>query len=185
MTRFWRSNLICTLILLALLAIGILTYGFSLRLPLFLDDMPHFRWLQWQTLTGILRSSRGLGHLGYYRPLPFLLWKALWFLQGQLHPPTLHAVNLGLHLLNTILVWGIVKGQCRERGTVLGTASALLFLLYPFSYQAVPWVGLAHPSPGGRADPGLPPPLPNVRIALLPLAVGRLYWAGFPGPLCP
>ena len=146
MTRLWRSNLICTLILLALLAIGILTYGFSLRLPLFLDDMPHFRWLQWQTLTGILRSSRGLGHLGYYRPLPFLLWKALWFLQGQLHPPTLHAVNLGLHLLNTILVWGIVKGQCRERGTVLGMSSALLFLLYPFSYQAVPWVGsLTHP----------------------------------------
>lgn len=128
---------------LVLLAVGGLTYGFSLRLPLFSDDIPHFHWLQSHNVLEILSSSRGLG---YYRPLPFLVWKALWSLQGQLHSPTLHAINLVLHLLNTLLVWGVVKNRSQNRGSVLGAGSALLFLLYPFSYQAVPWVGsLTHP----------------------------------------
>ncbi len=143
MTRSWTSKLSHALALSSILAVGLLTYGFTLRLPLFLDDMVHFRWLQWQTVDGILWSSRGLG---YYRPLPFLIWKLLWSLQGTLHPPTLHAVNLGVHLLNGLLVWSVVRGQQWPRAATLGWACALLFLVYPFSYQAVPWVGsFTHP----------------------------------------
>lgn len=138
-----KRRLINTLIPLVLLIAGSLTYGFSLRLPLFLDDVVHFRWLQGQDWGDILVSARGIG---YYRPLPFLLWKALWIFQGKLHAPTLHGVNLVLHLFNSLLVWGILRWQWREKGQWVGVASALLFLLYPFSYQAVPWVGaLAHP----------------------------------------
>ncbi len=128
---------------LGLLLIGGLTYGFSLSLPLFSDDMPHFHWLHGQTIGGILSSSRGLG---YYRPLPFLIWKTLWSLQGHLHPPTLHAINLALHLLNGLLVWKIVRQWRPDQNWWLSISSALLFLLYPFSYQAVPWIGsLTHP----------------------------------------
>lgn len=59
--------------------IGILTYGFSLRLPFFLDDMVHFRWLEWHGIPEIWSSSR---LLGYYRPLPFTVWKILSFIGG-------------------------------------------------------------------------------------------------------
>ncbi len=131
------------LIAIMLVAIWGVAYGFSLRMPLFLDDIPHFRWMEGQTWLGILTSSRGIG---YYRPLPFLVWKLLRSLQGVFHAPTLHWINLVLHLLNTFLVYGLVNRQARKQGWLVGGASALLFLLYPFSYQAVPWVGsLTHP----------------------------------------
>lgn len=131
------------LIALGLVMIWGVTYGFSLRLPLFSNDIPHFRWLEGQTWLGILVSSRGIG---YYRPLPFLIWKLLQSLQGGFHAPTLHGVNLGLYLLNTFLVWALFQKQAQGKGWLIGGACALLFLLYPFSYQAVPWVGsLTHP----------------------------------------
>ncbi len=137
-----RSYFYTTLIALLLIAIGWAAYGFSLRLPLFSDDIPHFRWMEGQTWLGILTSSQGVG---YYRPLPFLIWKLLRSLQGGFHAPTLHAVNLMLHLLNAFLIWGLVNRQA-QNGRLVGGAAALLFLLYPFSYQAVPWVGaLTHP----------------------------------------
>jgi len=44
-----RRFYIAPLIALSLATIGGLTYGFSLRLPLFSDDIPHFRWLEGQT----------------------------------------------------------------------------------------------------------------------------------------
>ncbi len=138
-----RRFYIAPLIALSLATIGGLTYGFSLRLPLFSDDIPHFRWLEGQTWSEILTSSRGIG---YYRPLPFLLWKLLHLLQGGFHAPTLHGINLALHILNAFLVWRLVSRQTRRENWLAGTASALLFLLYPFSYQAIPWVGsLTHP----------------------------------------
>lgn len=131
-----------TLIALLLIAIGWAAYGFSLRLPLFSDDIPHFRWMEGQTWLGILTSSQGVG---YYRPLPFLIWKLLRSLQGGFHAPTLHGVNLALHLLNGLLVWKLVNRHA-QNGNLVSGAAALLFLLYPFSYQAVPWVGsLTHP----------------------------------------
>ena len=63
-----------------LLAMGLLTYGFSLRLPFFSDDMAHARFLQSTDLSGLWRTAWGLG---YYRPLPATIWKALSLLQGR------------------------------------------------------------------------------------------------------
>ncbi len=127
---------------LGLLLIGGLTYGFSLRLPFFFDDMILFRWLHGRTIGEILSFSQ---IPGYYRPLQFILWKLLWSLQGKLHLPTLHAINLGLHLFNGLLVWSVIKEWSPKR-SILGVITALLFLVYPFSYQAVPFIGaLNHP----------------------------------------
>ncbi|MDW8068918.1 MAG: hypothetical protein RML46_08400 [Anaerolineae bacterium] len=140
--RISRSGL-ALLVALGLIVLCGITYGFSLRLPLFSDDIPHFRWMEGQTWLGILISSRGIG---YYRPLPFLVWKLLRSLQGGLNAPTLHGINLALHLLNAFMVWGVVNRQLGKKRWGVGEASALLFLTYPFSYQAVPWVGaLTHP----------------------------------------
>jgi len=123
--------------------IGWLAYGFSLRLPLFLDDMVHFRWLAWHDLAGVWTTSR---LLGYYRPLPFTLWKTLWSVQGRYDPLVLHAVNLTLHVLNALLVMALVAGRSRNRRLATAVAAGALFALFPFSYQAVPWVGsLTHP----------------------------------------
>ncbi len=132
------------LIPLLLILIGGWVYGFSLWLPLFSDDMPHFIWLQGQNFIHILSRPGAFG--GYYRPLPFLLWKILHLGQGTFHSPILHSINLALHLLNGALVWGILYRHAPSHGGLLSVAGALLFLLYPFSYQAVPWVGsLTHP----------------------------------------
>ncbi|HOG46149.1 MAG TPA: hypothetical protein PLB78_05840, partial [Anaerolineae bacterium] len=126
-----------------ILLAGVWTYGFCLHLPLFLDDMIHFRWLAWHGFAGIWSSSR---LLGYYRPLPFTLWKLLWLLQGRYDPVVLHVVNLVLHLLNGLLVLALVAGRSRGKRLGAALAAALLFTLFPFSYQAVPWVGsLTHP----------------------------------------
>ena len=129
---------------LFLLWIGILTYGFSLRLPFFLDDMVHFRWLEWNGISGIWSSAR---LLGYYRPLPFTIWKMIFaYNRGGYDPIVSHALNVALHLLNTVLVFGLVASRRVHGRLALGFATALLFLLFPFSYQAVPWVGsLTHP----------------------------------------
>lgn len=134
-----RPYFYTTLIALLLIAIGWAAYGFSLRLPLFSDDIPHFQWVEKQTWWGVLTSS--LWGVGFYRPLTFLVWKLLRSLQGSFHAPTLHGLNLALHLLNAFLVWGLINRRVRKAGWLVGGASALLFLLYPFSYQAVPWVG--------------------------------------------
>lgn len=139
----YRKSLIPVAGVIGLLLIGALTYGFVLRLPFFSDDMPHYRWLEGQNMASIWSSARGMG---YYRPLPFTLWRVLHLLQGRYDPPTLHALNLALHLINTLLVVGLVMGYRPRQNILFGLSAALLFLLYPFSYQAVPWVGaLTHP----------------------------------------
>lgn len=121
-----------------IVAVGFLAYGFSLGLPFFLDDAVHFRWLEWQTLASMWSSAR---LIGYYRPLPFTVWKALRLVQGRYDPVTLHGVNLGLHVLNGLLLARLAAWQLNRGGLSLGLGAAVLFILYPFSYQAVPWVG--------------------------------------------
>ncbi len=133
-----RTKRITLALVGALLLVGAITYGFVLRLPFFSDDLIMLRWLDWHTLPGIWSTSRGIG---YFRPLPFSIWKVLAALQGRYDPMAAHAVNLGLHLLNTLLVFALVAGRKREKSLPLGFGAALLFLLFPFSYQAVPWVG--------------------------------------------
>ena len=130
---------------LILLLAGIGAYGFSLRLPLFSDDIVQTRWLTWHTVPDLWLSARGLG---YYRPLSFTLWQLLVLLQGGNDPRLLHGMVLALHLLNTGLVFALVYGRARapRRRPAVGLAAALLLLLYPFSYQVVPWVSsLMHP----------------------------------------
>ena len=131
----------CAAILTTL--VSLLAYGFSVRLPFFSDDLVHFRWLSATDLVGIWTSARALG---YYRPLSFTLWKLLWALQAGYHAPTMHALNIGVHALNSLLVLALLSGLERKRNLLLGLTAAILFSLFPFSYQAVPWVGsLSHP----------------------------------------
>ena len=128
-------------------------YGDALSLPFFFDDYVHIPFVDEFSLAEMWRSA---GELAYFRPLPFTIWKAMAALLGEHSQIWQHAVNLVAHALNGFLVgWlaGWLWAEPVGTGTTLrvrrsrahALLAATLFLLYPLSYQAVPWVGsLAH-----------------------------------------
>lgn len=136
-SRRWRVYLFIVLL-------TFLLYGLALRLGFFFDDMVHFRWLDGHALTEVWTSAKGLG---YYRPLPFTLWLVLHRLFGYYHAFVLHLLNVALHALNAILLYQLAQRQFEGQSRWLyGAAAASLFVTYPFSYQAVPYVNaLCHP----------------------------------------
>jgi hypothetical protein len=130
--------------IIILMGLGVFLYGDSITLPFFFDDVLHFWWVKGNSL---LALWMGAASLGYYRPLPFSLWKLSMLVTGTLDPILLHGVNVALHILNAVLVavltGHLVRGQYSR---LTGIVAGLLFVSYPFSYQAVPWVGaLCHP----------------------------------------
>jgi hypothetical protein len=133
--------------LLAWLLVSTMTltiYGPALRLGFFFDDMVHFRWLDAQSLSSIWTSAQGLG---YYRPLPFLVWKVSHLVLGHYDAVWLHVVGIGLHTANGVLLYHLIYGLSESpRRWFHSLGAALLFASYPFHYQAVPFVGaLCHP----------------------------------------
>jgi hypothetical protein len=136
-----RTRVLYIAIAITLLTLAVLIlYGFSFNLSFFFDDMTHFRWLSSHSLGDVWSNAQTPG---YYRPLPFTIWKILSLILTRYDAATFHAVNVVLHWLNALLVFALVqgRGKTEESGLVLGFISALLFLLYPFSYQAIPFVG--------------------------------------------
>ena len=154
-----RSIALCGTLMVTLAFGGtLLLYGESIRLPFLFDDMIHLRWLDWHSLSEIWTTAEGLG---YYRPLTMSIWKIGYLLQGYNDPATYHALNLLLHGLNSVLVgcvaWRAYRGQGRVPYALL---ALLLFLTFPFSYQAVP------------SSSSLSKPL----IATLTIGSALLYW---------
>lgn len=135
-------------------------YREAVRLPLFFDDMVHLRWLDHRSLTQVWTTAEGLG---YYRPLTMSVWKVSSLLLGRYDPALFHLYNLLLHmacgLLAAYLAWRLLPAPGR-RGFALATA--LLFVAFPFSYQAVP------------SSSSLSKPL----IGFLVMGSAALYWAG-------
>ncbi|MFW5691518.1 MAG: hypothetical protein ACOCXZ_03360 [Chloroflexota bacterium] len=123
--------LVCALPLL----LAVAAYGYTLRLPFFLDDGPHFM---------ILGQTDGLRHWGdfdpfpFYRPLAFSIWK-LFELFGPRYPAW------EMHLLNLLVfgLAGVLAGQVARRlapphaRTLAAVIGGCGFVLFPFSYQAV------------------------------------------------
>jgi hypothetical protein len=124
---------------------GLAVYGYAIHLPFRIDDFIQLRWVHSRSMAEIWASASGLA---YYRPVTFTMWKLGYLLTGSYPAPLFHAVNVVCHALNGVLVFALVRfQQGRARiGTLAGAVMALLFVLFPFSYQAVPWVGaLVHP----------------------------------------
>lgn len=132
------------------LALTLLVYGSALRLPFFFDDFVHIPFVDENTLGEMWRSA---GRLAYYRPLSFTIWKIMFLLLGRHSAFLQHAFNLLLHFLNGLLVgwlaahYWATKASREEAAASITTTwpraflASTLFLLFPFSYQAVPWVG--------------------------------------------
>jgi hypothetical protein len=89
------------------------------------------------------------------------VWKVGHLLLGYNDPLRLHILNLVLHALNGVLTgliaWRAYRGQGRK---AYASLAVLLFLTFPFSYQAVP------------STSSLSKPL----IATLTLSSALLYW---------
>ena len=155
-----RTALFSVLLIALSLGGALLLYHEALGLPLFFDDMVHLRWLEWHSLPEVWTTAEGLG---YYRPLTMSVWKVERLLLGDHDPRRLHLLSLLLHGLNAALAgwvgWRAYWGRGRQAYTLL---TALLFLTFPFSYQAVP------------STSSLSKPL----IATLVLASALLYWEG-------
>ncbi len=156
-----RSTLLFAVLAAALVIAGtLLLYREAIHLPFLFDDMIHMRWLDGNSLISIWTSAEGLG---YYRPLTMSVWKVGHLLLGRNDPPLLHLFNLFLHALNAFLTGCIAWRAYRGRGSLAyALLATLIFLTFPFSYQAVP------------STSSLSKPL----IATLTLASALSYWQG-------
>jgi hypothetical protein len=149
-------------LLLALVALGgtLLLYWEALGLPFFFDDMIHLRWLDWHSLPSLWTTAEGLG---YYRPLTMSVWKIDHLIFGRNDPQRLHLLSLLLHALNAAMAGLLARRAFRGPGWhAYALLTTLLFLTFPFSYQAVP------------STSSLSKPL----IATLVLGSTLLYWEG-------
>ncbi len=124
--RWWFAGLL-TLIVLAL-------YSSSLRFGLIWDDP---RWYQqgagqtpWQIMTSLQTYQ-------FYRPLAILLNRQLVSSQGVVHAMLAHALQIGAHLLVTLMSIPVLMALGLDRWPA--RLAALVTAIHPFSYQAVAW----------------------------------------------
>jgi len=115
-------------------------YGFALGLPLFFDDLPIMTWLSHHDWLGVWSSSES----AYYRPLTFVVYKLGQILQPGIRQVMLHAVNLVVLWLNSLLLMAVTK-LC-GRSSIQALLAGVLLVVFPFAYMAIPWVtALGHP----------------------------------------
>jgi hypothetical protein len=128
--------------MLVVAAVAFAFYVPSLRFGFFNDDPTgHFRWMEGRSVWSLLTDAGGHG---YYRPISFILWQVLHALLGRHDPFVLHLLNVLAHAANAALVVWLAH---RLTGRLAyATLAGALFALYPFSYEAVPYVGsFVHP----------------------------------------
>lgn len=117
-------------------------YAGSLQVGFFNDDPTgHFRWMEGRSLVSLFISASGYP---FYRPLTFVLWKAVYALCGGYNPTGFHLLNVLFHAISAALVWALGYALTRQRAYAL--LAGLLFACFPFSYEAVAYAGaLFHP----------------------------------------
>ncbi len=120
------------------LVVGFVLYGYTVRLPFFLDDGAHFN---------ILAQTHGLEVWGnfptfpFYRPLVFTIWQGYERLTGGYDPVALHYFNMLCFGFAGVLC-GRVTGRLASDSIRFPASilAGLLFVVFPFSYQAVAMV---------------------------------------------
>ncbi|HET7034483.1 MAG TPA: hypothetical protein VFI42_02270, partial [Thermomicrobiaceae bacterium] len=111
-------------------------YGRALGFSYFFDDAYDLTRTEsfgyWQIL------AHPFPGYAYYRPLSFIIWKALYQLTGRYDPVLLHLLPLAAHAVAGWLLFLLLR---RLTGSNWSLLPALLFLTYPFSFQAVEILG--------------------------------------------
>src|SRR5260221_5205678 len=117
------------------LMLTLLLYGYTVRLPFFLDDGPNFWFLDH---LNPLQEWGGSIAFPYYRPVSFTMWKLAWLLLGRRYDPAL------MHLLNIFCLGfagvgtGLLAGRMAPKGlkSRFTLLAGLGMVYFPFSYQA-------------------------------------------------
>ena len=89
------------------LALAFAVYGYTLRLPFFVDDGPNL-WTA-EHLDGVEQWA-GTPAFPYYRPVAFSIWKLNDALYGRFDAPSLHWLNMAC-----LGVSGVAAGQIARR----------------------------------------------------------------------
>lgn len=127
-----------------LMSIGVIVlaifalYAPAIRLMLFHDDAANIVWMNAFNMLSIFSMAGQTGASA--RPVVNLLWVLTREVFGWYIPAIIHAWNVWLHVLNTALVAALALRLGRRfhiRGLLFPALSALIFGLFPFSYQAV------------------------------------------------
>jgi hypothetical protein len=108
-----------------------LVYGQALTFAFTFDDPLDLPRAEGRSVWSMLSSSEGYA---YYRPIPFIIWKGLRALQGHYSRATLHGLTLAAHALGAWFLYLLLR---RLTGEHWGLGASVLFITYPFSYQAV------------------------------------------------
>jgi hypothetical protein len=125
-----RDRLIAVGALLLCAVLTFAVYGAALRFAFTFDDPLDLPRAEGRSVWSIFTSSAGYA---YYRPIPFVIWKLLRALQGSYNEATLHGLTLICHLL---AAWFLALLLRRLTGNWWGIVASILFITYPFSYQA-------------------------------------------------
>jgi hypothetical protein len=129
------------IVVAAIILLTFLLYAPSLRYPfVWYDSDDLLRALKYPVET----LFSGVPNYQYYRPLIFTFWKLILNTWGTDSAPIFHAYLIGAHLLNSVLLYALTRTLTRSRS--IAAVAALLFTVYPFSYQAVTWI-IAHQPP--------------------------------------
>ncbi len=124
-----------------LLGLVLLLYGEALHYAFMYDDGLDLARGEDRSVLSLLTSGEGAF---YYRPLPFIAWKGMHALLGRYDLFWFHLPPLLLHALNAYLLYRLARAL--RLGPVGAFLAALLFVVFPFHYQVVPWAGAVfHP----------------------------------------
>ncbi len=128
-----------------LLAVGL--YGYAVYLPFFLDDgllfaiimRPPNSPLSWEIWGGSMTFA-------YYRPLVFSIWEINQSLMGggKFDPLALHWLNVMVYGMTGVLLGLFIRRLGRiiqlPSRHIIGGLAGLIYVLFPFNYNAVIWV---------------------------------------------
>ena len=128
----FRGSAISVLAFVLSVTISFAVYRRVLGFSYFLDDAFDLTRTQQESFWALL--SRPLPGYSYYRPIPFMIWKAIYLLTGRYDTTLLHLLPLAAHALSGWLLFMILWRLTRSPWSLL---PMVLFLLYPFSYQAL------------------------------------------------
>jgi hypothetical protein len=136
--EFVRGQLSWAVVGLTITGLGMLVYRDTLTLPFYFDDLGIISWMERNTLWGMWGTPGGMS---YYRPITFFLRKLIALAMGGYQATVHHAINLATHIVSGLLVaWlaaDLWRGKHRQVRVLI---SGAIFVLFPFSYQAVPFV---------------------------------------------
>jgi hypothetical protein len=122
-------------------------YAPSLRLTTLFDDAYIINVIGGRGLLSVF-DLKPYGAL-VYRPMSYVPWLLVRDIFGWFRPDILHFLNISAHIINMALLAGLATRMGHVwhlKGVTFPALAALIFGLFPFSFQAVLWPSaLPHP----------------------------------------